>query len=108
MALLGMQVACMDIWKAFCNSPVLPAHKYYIALHWRGGFYIDHVLPFGLATTGGIQGTVADAIVNILEARRVSCVPKWVDDFFFRGPSNSQIGVDAITVYIYSTTSTPS
>jgi hypothetical protein len=99
----GTQAACMDIQKAFRNSPVLPAHKHYIALHWRGGYPIDHVLPFGLATAGGIQGTVADAIVDILEAHGVHRIIKWVDDFgSFQEPSDSQTDDSHTTIYIYS------
>jgi hypothetical protein len=93
----------MDIQRAYRNSPVLPAHKRYIALHWRGGYYIDHVLRFGLATAGGIQGTVADAIADILETHGVHWLIKWVDDYnFLREPSGQRPGDKNVTVYIHS------
>jgi hypothetical protein len=99
----GTQAACLDIQRAYRNSPVLPAHKRYIALHWRDKFYIDHVLPFGLATAGGIQGAVADAVVDILEERGIGPTVKWVDDFnLFREPRNTETNPDGITIYFYS------
>jgi hypothetical protein len=60
-------------------------------------------LPFGLATAGGIQGTVEDAIADILEAHGVHHVIKWVDDYdFFQEPSSQWPGEKNVTVYIYS------
>ena len=77
----------MDIQKAFRASPLLPAHKRFVPIYWQDHVYIDHVVPFGLATAGGIQGVIADAIVDILAAFDIEPTFKWVDDFiFFREP----------------------
>ena len=49
--------------------------------------YVQHVAIEGLATAGGIQGTVADACLQILEYHGIKPVVKWVDDFvLFREP----------------------
>ena len=73
----------MDIQKAFCASPLLPAHKCFVPIYWRDHVYVDHVVPFGLATAGGIQGVIVNAIVDILAAFGIEPTFKWVDDFLF-------------------------
>ena len=48
------------------------------------------MLFFGLAPSGGIQGSVADALIDILKYHGIDVTMKWVDDFiFFHSPSNA-------------------
>jgi hypothetical protein len=48
----------------------------------------DRILPFGLATAGGIQGTIADAVIDILGGFGFKPTIRWVDDIIcFREPS---------------------
>ena len=55
---------------------------------WEKKIYVQHVAIEGLATAGGIQGTIADACVALLKWRGIEPVLKWVDDFvLFRLPS---------------------
>ncbi len=77
----GTEAASLDIAKAYCNSPILPNHKKYLPVYWRDRVYVQHVAIEGLATAGGIQGTVADACLQILEYHGIKPVVKWVDDF---------------------------
>ena len=57
---------------------------------WQGKVYVEHCAVFGLATSGGIQGHIADATVAILKHHGVDDIKKWVDDFvFFRCPTSS-------------------
>ena len=50
---------------------------------------MQHVTIEGLATAGGIQGTIADVCLAILEYHGVKLAVKWVDDFiFFREPTH--------------------
>ena len=49
--------------------------------------YVQHIAIEGLATTGGIQGNIADASLTILKHHKVKPAVKWVDDLvFFRVP----------------------
>ena len=58
---------------------------------WNGRIFVQHVAVEGLATAGGIQGTIADACVELLKWAGIHPVVKWVDDFvFFRSPTTSQ------------------
>jgi len=48
---------------------------------------VRHVAIEGLATAGGIQGAMANAMVAPLKFHKVEPTIKWVDDFiFFRSP----------------------
>jgi len=84
---MGTQAASLDIAKAYRNSPITPTNKKYLCVYWKDSVYIQHIAIEGLATAGGIQGSVADATVAILKVNDVEPIVKWVDDFvFFRSP----------------------
>jgi len=56
-------------------------------VYWKNGVYVQHIAIEGLATAGGIQGTVVDATVALLKFHNIQPTIKWVDDFvFFRSP----------------------
>ena len=61
--------------------PIKPDHKRYLIVHFDGFFYMDHDVPFGLASASSPQGEVADATVDIWEHHDISPAVKWVDDF---------------------------
>jgi hypothetical protein len=93
----------MDIIKAYRCSPISPDHKRHIALWWKDSVWADHDDPFGLVTAGNIQGTVADATVDILKHNNIEFVVKWVDDFdFLCHPVSSSMNADGTVVYTYS------
>ncbi len=48
---------------------------------WKGLIYPNHCAPFSLTSSGGIQGTVADAFNDILHVNGIPGVFKWVDDY---------------------------
>src|SRR5882724_13060831 len=74
--------------QAYRNSPIIPAHKKYLAVCWHDSIYIQHNAIEGLSSAGGIQGTPADACIDILWACSILPVFKWVDDFvIFHSPS---------------------
>ena len=78
----------LDMVQAYHNSPIIPAHKKYLAVSWQNEIYVQHNAVKGLSSVGGIQGTPADACIEILHAYGISPVFKWVDDFVnFRSPS---------------------
>ena len=76
----GTQAASLDIECAYHNSPILPWLKAYLASFWEGSIYVGPVVVEGLATAGGIQGCLADAMLDILCHRGIPDVFKWVDD----------------------------
>ena len=97
-----MQATSLDIQNAYCNSPIAPQHKAYIAVMWLGEICIEHCTVFGLATSGGIQGTVADAAVAIFLFHGMSYIVKWVDDFvLFCSPITVLTDADNGVEYLY-------
>lgn len=100
----GTQAASLDIEAAYRGIPILPDHKRFLVVMFDNQFFLDHVLPFGLSPASGLQGEVADAVVDIWDAHGVGPSIKWVDDFnLFRSPSPSGpfLGICDGKVYRY-------
>src|SRR5882724_118704 len=75
-----MQAASLDIERAYHNSPIAPIHKPYLAVSWQDKIFVGHVAVEGLAMAGGIQGTPADSLLDILRIGSIEHVFKWVDN----------------------------
>lgn len=85
----GTEAATLDVDAAYRRCPIHPAQQPFFVIHWRGLFYLDHVCPFGAASSGGVFGRVADAIAALYRANDIGPLKKWVDDFlFFRYPES--------------------
>jgi len=83
-----MQVETLDMIQAYRNSPIIPAHKKYLAVCWQDGIYVQHNTIEGLSSEGRIQGTPADTCIEILCTNKITPVFKWVDNFvIFRSQS---------------------
>src|SRR5882724_3394254 len=83
--------ASLDIAKAYCNSPISPSHKKYLCMYWKNNVYVQHIAIEGLATAGGIQGTIANATVKLLKFHTIDPAIKWVDDFIFFWSSSEPV-----------------
>ena len=80
--------------------PICLQDKKFLVVAHRGEFWLDHVTPFRLATTAGLQGEVADAVMDIWVALGVSPAAKWVDDVtLFRLPAPSVLPDDSGPFY---------
>ncbi|KAG8717635.1 hypothetical protein FRC09_013965 [Ceratobasidium sp. 395] len=83
----GSQAATLDVDAAYRRMPVLLKHQAYIVVHWEGQCWVDHCVPFGGASSGGIFGRCGDALLELCMSRGLGPAVKWVDDFlFFRSP----------------------
>lgn len=89
----GAQAAVRDISEAY---RIIPLHE----SQWAGvvvrisnqpeQFALNTCNSFGCTTAGGLFGLFGDALADILRARGVGPILKWVDDFiFFRIPCNA-------------------
>src|SRR5882724_975585 len=57
-------------------------------MYWKNNIYVQHVAIEGLATSGGIQGSIADVTVAPLKFHKINPAIKWVDNLvFFQSPS---------------------
>lgn len=98
----GTQACALDWVKAYRASPIKPDHKRYIASMWRGLIFPNHAAPFGLTTSGNIQGVVADALIHIFRYHHIPRALKWVDDFNIqREPISQTLLPDGRVEYQY-------
>ena len=72
----GTQASSLDIERAYHNSLIVPIHKPYLATSWQDKIFVGHIVVEGLATAGGIQGTLADALLDILHFHGIEHVFK--------------------------------
>ncbi|KZP04952.1 hypothetical protein FIBSPDRAFT_843418 [Athelia psychrophila] len=78
----GCLAATFDIAAAYRITPIAPHQQNSMCVFWEGKIYIDRVLMFGLASSAGVFGSVADMLVAIYEKAGFGPIRKWVDDFF--------------------------
>ena len=87
----GTQACALDWVKAYRCSPILRDHKWFLPSFWRNLIFPNHCAPFGLSTSGNIQGNPADAFRDILLFILICPqIFKWVDDYnIWRSPTSS-------------------
>jgi hypothetical protein len=84
---IGTEAATLDVDSAFRCCPITPSQQPNFIVQWNDFFYIDHNVPFGATSSGGVFGRVADAMTSILSSKGLGPSKNWVDDFvFFRYP----------------------
>ncbi len=69
-----------DLSRAYRQIPVCPAEYGYLGFGWKGQFYIDRVLPFGLRSAANICQRVSAAVAHVVEARGFKII-NYLDDF---------------------------
>ncbi|KAF5382385.1 hypothetical protein D9757_009774 [Collybiopsis confluens] len=86
----GCKAATFDISAAYRITPVFPAQQNSLCLYWDNMVYVDRAVCFGLSTSAGVFGSIADMLVAIYKKWGVRGLLKWVDDFFaIRFPDQS-------------------
>ena len=86
----GTLFAKIDLEKAFRQCPVRAADWHLLGLHWKGKYYYDKCLPFGLRSSPFLFNTVAVALEYIIRSQlNTQRVIHYLDDFLFAGPPNS-------------------
>ena len=72
---------------AFRNVPVRPSDRELLGILWKGKYYVDKCLPFGLWSTPFLFNKVSEAIEWSLKCNRN--VVHYLDDFFTVGGSGT-------------------
>ena len=62
----GALMAKFDVEAAYRNIAVHPADRYFLGMKWRGHYYVDLTLPFGLRSAPYIFNSVASLVEWIL------------------------------------------
>lgn len=79
----GTQAAVFDVEAAFRRVPMRPEDQPHVIVMWLTQLFVDHCFCFGGASSPGIFGRIADAIVEIFQSWGIKDILKWVDDFVF-------------------------
>ncbi|PPQ82671.1 hypothetical protein CVT25_009446 [Psilocybe cyanescens] len=82
--------ATLDVDAAFRHIPIHPSQQSSFIIGWQDLYYIDHAAPFGAASSGGIFGQTADALMAVFCSRAIIAA-NWVDDFVFFRSSKPNI-----------------
>ena len=77
----GCVAATFDISAAYRTVPVLPLQQNALCIFWKGLVYVDRALMFGLTSSAGVFGSVADMLVAIYGKAGFERIRKWVNDF---------------------------
>jgi len=100
----GVQFATLDIEAAYQGIPCAPEHKHYLVVYHDGKLYINHNIPFSLASAAGLQGEVADVTIHIWRMLDIKPSKKWVDDvaiFRIPSPNGAFLGISNGVIYQY-------
>ena len=88
----GALMAKFDVETAYRNIPVHPADRNLLGMKWKGKYYVDLALPFGLRSAPFIFNAVASMLEWILTNNyQVSNMVHYLDDFIMAGPPNSVV-----------------
>ena len=79
------QLAKFDVKSAYRSVPIYPDDRWLLGMSWKGGVYIDTVLPFRLRYAPKMCSTVADAMQWLTEGSDVQVI-HYLDDFLIFGP----------------------
>ena len=82
----GAQMAEVDIRHAYRNIPVHPDDRWLLGILWRGGVFIDAVLPFGLRSAPKIFNAVVDGLEWVVRRNGVDNVYHYLNDFLVLCP----------------------
>src|SRR5882762_2581556 len=78
----GCLAATFDISAAYRLTPIRPDQQQHLCVLWNDRVYVDRAVMFGLSSSAGVFGSVADMLVAIYQEAGFTALLKWVDDFF--------------------------
>ena len=97
----GAVMSKIDLKNAFRLIPVRPKDWNLLGVCWRGQFYIDTCLPFGLRSAPHIFNELSTTIHWILQhSYGVQHLLHYLDDFFTAGPADSPVCARNLTAML--------
>lgn len=85
----GTLLAKIDIKSAYRLVPVHRHDHQLLGIEWKGAYYVDGALPFGLRSAPKTFTAVADALQWVMHQNGVTVVDHYLDDFITMGPPDS-------------------
>ena len=86
----GTIMAKTDVKSAFRIVPVHPSDRWLLGLEWKGEWFVDTTLPFGLQSAPKIFNSIADAIQFIAIQEGIKWVTHYLDNFLVLGQSDQE------------------
>jgi hypothetical protein len=77
----GCMLASFDISSAYRLTPILPSQQNWTCVAWQDKIWVDRAVMFGMSSSAGVFGAVADMLVAIYNTAGFGPISKWVDDF---------------------------
>ena len=88
----GTLMAKFDVASAYRNVAIHPDDRPLLGMQWRGHYFVDLVLPFGLRSAPFIFTAIADLVEWILVHNYdVTFLRHYLDDFLTLGPPSSPV-----------------
>ncbi len=88
----GSLLAKFDIRRAYRLLPVCISHRLFLGMRWKGKYYLDLALPFGLRSAPRIFTRFADSLQFLFSnVGGVSDIQHYLDDFLLVGPPASPL-----------------
>ena len=88
----GTLMAKFDVASAYRNVAIHPQGRSLLGMRWRGKYYLDMALPFGLRSAPYIFTAIADVVEWILTHNYgVTFLRHYLDDFMTLGPPDSPV-----------------
>lgn len=85
----GAQLSKLDIKDAYRIVPVHSDDWPMLGMQWKGQYYMDTRLPFGLRSAPKLFTALADAAQWLIRTRGVTCCLHYLDDYFFVEPPHT-------------------
>jgi hypothetical protein len=82
----GTTLNIADIKSAFKHVPVHPDDVPLLGFEWKGKYYFEVTLPFGLRSAPGLYDRLAEALTWILHNEGIDALFRFVDDFMLPDP----------------------
>jgi hypothetical protein len=83
----GCMMAKIDLKAAFRMVPIAAEEWDLLGLHWKGMYYVDTCLPFGLRSAPYLFNQFASALHWIMATNYAADVIHYLDDFLLAGPA---------------------
>ena len=88
----GELMGKVDIKRAYRIIPIPPSDRYLMGMRWKGMFYVDLTLPFGLRSAPGIFNSVADLFEwTLVNNYNVQELLHYLDLYFSLGAAGTNI-----------------
>jgi hypothetical protein len=78
----GCVAAKFDVLAAYRITPMRILQQFALCIAWQGSVYLDRAAPFGLQSSAGVFGSIANMLVAIYNVLGFGPIQKWVHNFF--------------------------